>query len=64
MAQVLQFPQDERTALNNQMRDLAMELGMQAKLLAHLDPVRSLTLTGQAIGLLTACNMIMEADNA
>lgn len=64
MAQVIQLRYDERTSLNNKMRELAIELCMQGKLLAYLDPSRSLNLTGQATGLLIACSMIMEDNDA
>lgn len=64
MAAVLQFPVDERVEINNRIRDLAFELGMQATLLAHIDPQESFILTGKARGLLLACEILMENDNA
>lgn len=64
MGAVLQFPLNERVELNNRIRDLAFEFWMQATLLAHIDPQESLILTNKARGLLLACDMLLEAQDA
>lgn len=64
MAQLLQFPKDERTEANNRCRDLALELHTQGNLLQHIDPAQAMLLQGKALGLLLACEIIVGGDDA